>query len=40
MIFICNRKEVYNEFSIERFNRIKDILSVKIIKYDFRTVNN
>ena len=39
MIFIWNRKEVYNGFSIDDFNRIKDILSEREIKYDFRTVN-
>lgn len=39
MIFICNRKEVYNGFSMEEFNRIKDILSAKGIQYDFKTVN-
>lgn len=39
MIFIWNRKEVYNGFSIDEFNKIKDILADKGIKYDFRTVN-
>lgn len=39
MIYIWNRKEVYNGFSIEEFNRIKEILSVKRIEYNFRTVN-
>ena len=39
MLFILNRKEIYNGFSIKEFNRIKDILSVKGIQYDFRTVN-
>ena len=39
MIFIWNRIEVYNGFSIDDFNRIKDILSEREIKYDFRTVN-
>ena len=32
MIFIWNRKEVYNGFSIDEFNRIKDILSEREIK--------
>ncbi|MDU2489492.1 MAG: hypothetical protein E7D27_02725 [Clostridium celatum] len=35
MIFIWNRKEVYNGFSIDEFNKIKEILSVKGIQYDF-----
>ena len=39
MIFIWNRKEVYNGFSMEEFSRIKDILSAKGIQYDFKTVN-
>lgn len=39
MIFIWNRKEVYNGFSMEEFNRVKDILSAKEIQYNFRTVN-
>ena len=39
MIFILNRKEVYSGFSMEEFSRIKDILSVKGIKYDFKIVN-
>ena len=39
MIFLWNRKEVYNGFSMKEFNRIRDILSVKGIQYDFRTIN-
>ena len=39
MMFIWNRKEVYNGFSINEFNRIKNILSAKGIDYNFRTVN-
>ena len=39
MIFVWNRKEVYNGFSINEFNRIKDILSAKGLQYDFRTIN-
>lgn len=39
MLFIWNRKEVYNGFSIETFNRIKDILSQKDIEYDFKIIN-
>jgi len=39
MLFIWNRKEIYNGFSIKEFNRIKDILSQKGIKYDYKTVN-
>lgn len=35
MIFIWNRKEVYNGFSIYEFNKIKEILAVKGIQYDF-----
>ena len=35
MIFIWNRKDVYNGFSIDEFNRIKGILSAKGIEYDF-----
>lgn len=39
MIFIWNRKEIYNGFSINKLNRIKDSLSQKGIKYDVKVVN-
>lgn len=39
MILLWNRKEIYNGFSIAEFNRLKDILSIKGINYDFKTVN-
>lgn len=39
MLFIWNRREVYNGFSMEDFNRIKDILAQKGIEYDFKTIN-
>lgn len=39
MMFVWNRKEIYNGFSIKEFNRLRDILSEKGIQYDYRTVN-
>ena len=39
MIFLWNRKEIYNGFSINELNRIKDSLSEKGIKYDVKVVN-
>ena len=39
MILVCNRKEIYNGFSINEFNRIKNILAQKGIQYEFKTVN-
>lgn len=39
MILIWNRKEIYNGFSMEEFNKIKCALLEKGIKYNFRTVN-
>lgn len=39
MIFIWNKKEIYNGFSMEEFNRVKEVLSAKGIQYKFRIVN-
>lgn len=39
MIALWNRREIYNGFSIQEFNRLKDILIANGIDYTFKTVN-
>lgn len=39
MIFLWNRKEIYNGFSLNKFNRIKELLISKGVNYDLKIVS-
>lgn len=40
MIMIWNQKEVFVGCSIQKFNEVREKLTVKKIKYKYRIVNN